>query len=157
MGSQHRCGLQRVLPHLKTRVRHFITDRRGAAAMFLGLGILPAMALGTGAVLVNREFMNLSAMQSAVDTSSIALAKIQSIGADSYLTTAVAQQWVDENSKLFEETLEVKSVLPTFAEKSISVSAQYASKPRLTGLSDPYSPRKRNCPSKPLLNFFRPL
>ena len=102
MGSQHRCGLQRVLPHLKTRVRHFITDRRGAAAMFLGLGILPAMALGTGAVLVNREFMNLSAMQSAVDTSSIALAKIQSIGADSYLTTAVAQQWVDENSKLFE-------------------------------------------------------
>ena len=49
MGSQHRCGLQRVLPHLKTRVRHFITDRRGAAAMFLGLGILPAMALGTGA------------------------------------------------------------------------------------------------------------
>ena len=75
MGSQHRCGLQRVLPHLKTRVRQFITDRRGAAAMFLGLGILPAMALGTGAVLVNREFMNLSAMQSAVDTSSIALAK----------------------------------------------------------------------------------
>lgn len=72
MGSQHRCGLQRVLPHFKTRVRHFITDRRGAAAMFLGLGILPAMALGTGAVLVNREFMNLSAMQSAVDTSSIA-------------------------------------------------------------------------------------
>ena len=56
MGSQHRCGLQRVLPHLKTRVRQFITDRRGAAAMFLGLGILPAMALGTGAVLVNREF-----------------------------------------------------------------------------------------------------
>ena len=38
MGSQHRCGLQRVLPHFKTRVRHFITDRRGAAAMFLGLG-----------------------------------------------------------------------------------------------------------------------
>ena len=46
MDSQHRCGLQRVLPHLKTRVRQFIPDRRGAAAMFLGLGILPAMALG---------------------------------------------------------------------------------------------------------------
>lgn len=154
MGSQHRCGLQRVLPHLKTRVRQFITDRRGAAAMFLGLGILPAMALGTGAVLVNREFMNLSAMQSAVDTSSIALAKIQSIGADSYLTTAVAQRWVDENSKLFEETLEVKSVLPTFAEKSISVSAQYASKPRLTGAIGSLFSKEKELSVQALAQFF---
>lgn len=154
MDSQHRCGLQRVLPHLKTRVRQFITDRRGAAAMFLGLGILPAMALGTGAVLVNREFMNLSVMQSAVDTSSIALAKIQSIGADSYLTTAVAQQWVDENSKLFEETLEVKFVLPTFAEKSISVSAQYASKPRLTGAIGSLFSKEKELSVQAIAQFF---
>ena len=112
------------------------------------------MALGTGAVLVNREFMNLSAMQSAVDTSSIALAKIQSIGADSYLTTAVAQQWVDENSKLFEETLEVKSVLPTFAEKSISVSAQYASKPRLTGAIGSLFSKEKELSVQAIAQFF---
>ena len=118
---------------LCARLVRFAFDRRGAAALLLGLGVLPAVALGTGAFLVNREFMNLSAMERATDTAVIALAKIQSVGADAYLTAATAQAWVNENTSLLKDTLELKTVTPVFAEQTISLTSEYASKPRLTG------------------------
>lgn len=139
---------------LRARLVHFAFDRRGAAALLLGLGVLPAVALGTGAFLVNREFMNLSAMERATDTAVIALAKIQSVGADAYLTAATAQTWVNENASLLKDTLELKTVTPVFAEQTISLTSEYASKPRLTGAVGAIFAKNRSLSAVSTAQFF---
>lgn len=114
-------------------IGQFIQSRRGAVAILLGIGVLPAVSLGTGAYLVTREFGNLEAVQNATDMAAVALGKIKSTGADSYANVTTAQAWVQENTNVLKDTLNIQTVVPTFQESSVEVSTAYDSKPRVMG------------------------
>lgn len=138
--------------------RHFLAQfavsRRGAVAWLFALGILPAIALGTGSLLVTRDFMNISAVQYATDTAAVALAKVKTTGAVTYVTPATASAWVQENTQFLHESLTIDAVTPLFAESEIDVTTQFQGKPRLLGTVGSLFAKNRNLSASARVQLF---
>lgn len=125
--------IRRTVQELKRAFRRFSRERKGAVALLLGVGMLPAVSLGTGSVLLGRELHNMDPMQLVTDSTAVALAKIKSTGSDAMLNNATALAWAKENARTLENSLTLGNVTLEVTDSSLYVSTDYRSKPRMTG------------------------